>query len=117
MNLFNFHHHNLGNFYGIYNLELGENVPESYFSVGIHPKDIDENWEKHFEAFKKISLQDNCLAIGECGLDALIDIDANLQKTVFERQILWANEIQKPVIIMWVHTHQSVKRMVQSSSV
>lgn len=108
MNLFNFHHHTLGNFYGIYNLELGENVPESYFSVGIHPKDIDENWEKHFEAFKKISLQDNCLAIGECGLDALIDIDANLQKTVFERQILWANEIQKPVIIHCVKWFQEL---------
>ena len=108
MNLFNFHHHNLGNFYGIYNLELGENVPESYFSVGIHPKDIDENWEKHFEAFKKISLLDNCLAIGECGLDALIDIDANLQKTVFERQILLANEIQKPVIIHCVKWFQEL---------
>ena len=108
MNLFNFHHHTLGNFYGIYNLELGENVPESYFSVGIHPKDIDENWQKHFEAFKKISLQDNCLAIGECGLDALIDIDANLQKTVFERQILWANEIQKPVIIHCVKRFQEL---------
>ena len=108
MNLFNFHHHTLGNFYGIYNLELGENVPESYFSVGIHPKNIDENWEKHFEAFKKISLQDNCLAIGECGLDALIDIDANLQKTVFERQILWANEIQKPVIIHCVKWFQEL---------
>lgn len=108
MNLFNFHHHNLGNFYGIYNLELGENVPESYFSVGIHPKNIDENWEKHFEAFKKISLQDNCLAIGECGLDSLIDIDTNLQKTVFERQILWANEIQKPVIIHCVKWFQEL---------
>ena len=108
MNLFNFHHHTLGNFYGIYNLELGENVPESYFSVGIHPKDIDENWEKHFEAFKKISLLDNCLAIGECGLDALIDIDANLQKTVFERQILLANEIQKPVIIHCVKWFQEL---------
>ena len=108
MNLFNFHHHTLVNFYGIYNLELGENVPESYFSVGIHPKDIDENWEKHFEAFKKISLLDNCLAIGECGLDALIDIDANLQKTVFERQILWANEIQKPVIIHCVKWFQEL---------
>ena len=76
--------------------------------MGIHPKDIDENWQKHFEAFKKILLQDNCLAIGECGLDALIDIDANLQKTVFERQILWANEIQKPVIIHCVKWFQEL---------
>jgi TatD DNase family protein len=54
MNLFNFHHHNLGNFYGIYNLELGENVPESYFSVGIHPKNIDngKNILKHLRKFR-----------------------------------------------------------------
>ena len=108
MNLFNFHHHTLGNFYGIYNLDLGENIPESYFSVGIHPKNIDENWEKYFEAFKKISLLDNCLAIGECGLDALIDIDENLQKKVFEKQILWANEIHKPVIIHCVKWFQEL---------
>lgn len=108
MNLFNFHHHNLGNFYGIYNLDLGENIPESYFSVGIHPKNIDENWEKYFEALKKISLLDNCLAIGECGLDALIDIDENLQKKVFEKQILWANEIHKPVIIHCVKRFQEL---------
>lgn len=108
MNSFNFHHHTLGNFYGIYNLDLGENVPETYFSVGIHPKDIDENWEDYFETLKKISLIDNCLAIGECGLDALINIDENLQKIVFEKQILWANEIRKPVIIHCVKRFQEL---------
>ena len=99
MILFDFHHHNRENTYGIYNLEPKEIVTEKKFSVGIHPKDIDENWEENFEKIKEISLLPNCVAIGECGLDGLISVNENLQKKVFERHILWANQINKPVII------------------
>lgn len=98
MSFFDFHHHkNYQN--GIYNLNFSENIPEVYFSAGIHPKDIDENWKSNFQMIKKLSLNENCLAIGECGLDGLIDIDEKLQEEVFENHILWANEIRKPVII------------------
>ena len=99
MILFDFHHHNRENTYGIYNLEPKEIVTEKKFSVGIHPKDIDENWEENFEKIKEISLLPNCVAIGECGLDVLISVNENLQKKVFENHILWANQIKKPVII------------------
>ena len=99
MILFDFHHHNRENTYGIYNLEPKEIVTEKKFSVGIHPKDIDENWEENFEKIKEISLLPNCVAIGECGLDGLISVNENLQKEVFEKHILWANQINKPVII------------------
>lgn len=99
MILFDFHHHNRENTYGIYNLEPKEIVTEKKFSVGIHPKDIDENWEENFEKIKEISLLQNCVAIGECGLDGLISVNENLQKEVFEKHILWANQINKPVII------------------
>lgn len=99
MILFDFHHHNRENTYGIYNLEPKEIVTEKKISVGIHPKDIDENWEENFEKIKEISLLPNCVAIGECGLDGLISVNENLQKEVFERHILWANQINKPVII------------------
>ena len=86
---------------------MGENVPESYFSVGIHPKNIDENWEKILKHSRKFRFK-TIVSIGECGLDALIDIDANLQKTVFEQQILWANENPKPVIIHCVKWFQEL---------
>ncbi len=99
MILFDFHHHNRENTYGIYNLEPKEIVTEKKISVGIHPKDIDENWEENFEKIKEISLLPNCVAIGECGLDGLISVNENLQKEVFEKHILWANQINKPVII------------------
>lgn len=98
MQLFDFHHHQKGKF-GIYNLEPNENIPEERFSAGIHPKDIDDNFEHYFSELKKISSSKNCLAIGECGLDGIINIDEKLQENVFGKQILWANEIRKPIII------------------
>ena len=108
MIFFDFHHHKSHNSYGIYNLHQEEILPENYFSVGIHPKDIDGNWQENLEKVKEISLQQNCVAIGECGLDALINIDENLQKKVFEAQILWANEINKPMIIHCVKRFQEL---------
>ena len=108
MIFFDFHHHKSHNSYGIYNLHQEEILPENYFSVGIHPKDIDGNWQENLEKVKEISQQQNCVAIGECGLDALINIDENLQKKVFEAQILWANEINKPVIIHCVKRFQEL---------
>lgn len=108
MIFFDFHHHKRINSYGIYNLDLGKNLPEGYFSVGIHPKDINDNWQDNLEKIKEISLQKNCIAIGECGLDALINIDENLQKKVLEAQILLANETNKAVIIHCVKRFQEL---------
>ena len=108
MNFFNFHHHNPQIYYGIYNSTPEEKIPEHYFSVGIHPQNIHEQWENDLENLKIISQNPKCLAIGECGLDALVNIDENLQKKVFEAQILWANSIQKPVIIHCVKRFQEL---------
>lgn len=105
---FNFHHHNPQIAYGIYNSTPEEQIPEHYFSVGIHPQNIHEQWENDLENLKIISQNPKCLAIGECGLDALVNIDENLQKKVFEAQILWANQIQKPVIIHCVKRFQEL---------
>ena len=98
MTFLDFHHHKPDQI-GIYNLNLTEEIPAGKFSIGIHPKDISENWKADFEKIKSISLSENCLAIGECGLDGLISIDENLQKEVFESHISWAEEIKKPIII------------------
>ena len=108
MIFFNFHHHNPQIPYGIYNSTPEERIPEHYFSVGIHPQNIDEQCENELENLKMISQNPKCLAIGECGLDALVNIDENLQKKVFEAQILWANQIQKPVIIHCIKRFQEL---------
>ena len=109
MSFFDFHHHKKYH-NGIYNLNFHENLPEYPFSAGIHPKDINENWENDFDLIKDLSLNPNCWAIGECGLDGLVDVDEKLQETVFEKHILWVNEIKKPVIIHCVRKFSQLIR-------
>ena len=99
MEFFDFHHHDSAKNSGIYNLSFQEKIPKFYFSAGIHPLSINENIEENFLWLKEIIQHKNCVAIGECGLDGLIDIDDKLQNEVFERQIRLANEIDKPLII------------------
>lgn len=98
MDFLDFHHHSTSK-KGIYNLNYGERVPDVPFSAGLNPKDISDDWEFDFEMIKQISLSPNCIAIGECGLDGLIDIDEKIQNKVFSQHLSWAEEIKKPVII------------------
>ena len=99
MNFFDFHHHNFEKECGIFNLKFNDELPESIFSAGIHPHSISIGVEDEFLWLKEISKLSNCVAIGECGLDGLVDVEEKLQEVVFERQIYLANEIKKPLII------------------
>ena len=55
----------------------------------------------------KLELE-NCLAIGECGLDKRIEFPFDLQINVFERQLILAAQFKKPVIIHCVAAFQEV---------
>lgn len=107
MDFLDFHHHKQKE-NGIYNLSLKEKIPVEKFSAGLHPKDISKNWKSDFEKIKEISLSKNCLAIGECGLDGLIDIDEKLQNEIFQAHISWAEEISKPIIIHCVRRFSQI---------
>lgn len=109
MDFLDFHHHKKNHF-GIYNLDFWEDPGESFFSAGIHPKDIGENLDENLDRIKEISLLPNCFAIGECGLDALVPAPEKIQEEVFLRHILWANEIRKPIIIHCVRRFPEVLR-------
>ncbi|SEQ25233.1 TatD DNase family protein [Epilithonimonas lactis] len=107
MGFLDFHHHQLSKT-GIYNLNLNEEIPAGKFSAGLHPKDITENWKSDFEKIKTVSLSEKCLAIGECGLDGIINIDENLQNDIFKAHIHWAEEIHKPIIIHCVRRFSQI---------
>lgn len=116
MIFFDFHHHQFTK-KGIFNLGLKEDIASVYFSLGLHPKDITDDFEADLELIKEKSRNPNCLAIGECGLDALVEIDENLQELVFEKQILWANEIEKPVIIHCVRRFSQLLKFKKTAKV
>lgn len=117
MSYFDFHHHHSGRVSGIYNLQFGEEIPATQFSAGIHPNDIELDLEEKFRWLKEISKSINCAAIGECGLDGLIIPDRKLQAEVFVKQIEWANEIKKPLIIHCVKMFPELIRLRKKSNV
>lgn len=99
MTYFDFHHHHFQKTPGIYNLDVHEPVPHVYFSAGIHPNLTMDYTEQYFNWLNEVSKHKNCVAIGECGLDGLINVTEELQEELFERQIELANERNKPLII------------------
>lgn len=85
-------------------IELCEKYENLYFSVGVHPYDID-NFQ--MQLFETAVLHPKCLAIGECGLDYFRlpddekEKEENIakQKEIFIAQIEFAKKVKKPLIV------------------
>ncbi len=85
-------------------VDLAEMYDSVYFAVGVHPYDARHYDKSYLEQFVT---HPKCVAIGECGLDYFrlpesqdkIDDEKKLQQEVFIDQILWAKEMQKPLIV------------------
>ncbi len=76
------------------------------FSMGIHPWYADRT---HF--LNDISVLEKAKIIGEIGLDNIwCDVDINIQKEVFEKQLKYASENKKPVIL---HTKGMEKEVLE----
>jgi len=85
-----------------------------FYSVGLHPWYIDPKNIKHeMLLMKTASQQKNALAIGECGLDRLCNTDFKFQEKIFTEQIIWANEIAKPLIIHCVRAHAEILKLLK----
>jgi TatD DNase family protein len=85
-------------------VDLAEMYESVYFAVGVHPYDAHNYDRTYLESFVN---HPKCVAIGECGLDYFrlpeseseIEAEKRVQKEVFIDQILWAKELQKPLIV------------------
>lgn len=90
---------------------------EGLFSVGIHPWHIHpDHWEDDIAIIKENMANPKILALGEAGLDRLIDLPLNIQQDVFMSMIELSEEAQKPLIIHCVRSfaelaslHRAVK--------
>jgi len=79
------------------------------FSIGIHPWFVNEG--KINEALLSVEeklQEENCVALGECGLDRVSTTDFELQKFVFKKQIGLSENYQKPLIIHCVKAFQEI---------
>jgi len=85
-------------------IEIAEKHENVYFSVGVHPYDLDSFDGVDFEAFVS---HEKCVAIGECGLDYFRlegsdeekELEKQKQKRVFVAQVKLAKKYNKPLIL------------------
>lgn len=117
MKYLDFHTHKNGKANSILNINYKSEleIPKCLYSIGIHPWSIPDRVD--WSVFEMLVKQPNCVAIGECGLDKLqSNKSLSIQEELFKRQLLIAEEVQKPVIIHCVRAHQEVLRLKEKLS-
>ncbi|MCO5260495.1 MAG: TatD family hydrolase [Crocinitomicaceae bacterium] len=77
-------------------------------SYGIHPWYAEQFTWENFLLLEKLVQQENCVAIGECGLDKNTTVDWSIQTACFEAQIQLSEKFQKPLIIHCVKAIQEL---------
>lgn len=88
-------------------MELSERYDFIYAAVGVHPSNIDELTESGMEWLKQICAKEKVVAVGEIGLDYHYEnVDKELQKKWFVRQLELAREVKLPVCI---HSRDAAK--------
>lgn len=94
-----------------------------YYAAGLHPWWIKEQINSsdisdYLISFKKqlvVQLaQSKCVAVGECGLDAAIDVLMDMQQIVFEAHLHIAQATQKPLIIHCRKAHNEMLKLLKS---
>lgn len=79
---------------------LTEKYNHVYAAIGIHPEGVEELNENTFQHVREVAKRPKVRAIGEIGLDYHYDEPAReVQKEWFERQLILAKELHKPVVI------------------
>jgi len=113
MEFFNFHTHQFTNQPGI--LELVNQYPNEFdasipfYSIGIHPWYIvEDRIDADLRIIEEKLQTENCLALGECGLDKRVEIPLEQQIIVFKKQLALAEKYNKPVVIHCVAAFQEV---------
>lgn len=82
-------------------VEMAEKYDAVYAVVGIHPSDADKYDEAVEEQLRQWAALEKVVAIGEIGLDYHFedDVDHDIQREVFRRQLCLASELNMPVVI------------------
>lgn len=96
-----------------------DHIPsKGWYSVGLHPWYLQIDQINALpESFVVAAGLSNVLAIGECGLDRVCETQMDLQRTVFLRQMILANEVGKPLIIHSVRAFDEILSMLRKHRV
>ncbi len=117
MKFLNLHTHQVEPENGIFNLTPDFEIPVSgYFSAGLHPWFLKEDWRGNLEKLKEIANNPRCLAIGESGFDRLKGPEISVQKEAFRAQAELAATLGIPLILHCVKGHDLLLEFLKSSN-
>lgn len=86
---------------------LSEKYDYIYCACGVHPEEVDGLPDNYIDILRNMAQNKKCVAIGEIGLDYYWRQDnKELQKKVFEEQILLAKELALPIIVHDREAHE-----------
>lgn len=102
------------NYHENYN-SISEN---EFCSAGIHPKFLtSENADELFSSLKINATKKSVVAIGECGIDLLINNACELQKKYFRQQLTLAQDLSKPLILHCVRAHEMILQIIRKMKI
>lgn len=86
--------------------------PQMHPCYGLHPYFLDEHKAEHLNELRKWLLNENPVALGECGLDFYLKhLDKSKQLEIFDAQLNIAHEYQLPIII---HSRKATEQVIQA---
>lgn len=95
-------------------LELADEFDFIYAACGIHPHEAEGCKQGYLPVLKKLCLEDKCVAVGEIGLDYHYDFSPReIQKQVFEQQLVLAKELDLPVIVHDREAHEDTFELLK----
>lgn len=98
----------------IMSVNLSVKYPLIYAAAGVHPHEAESMGNKDLEIIRDILSEEKCVAVGEIGLDYHYDFSPReIQLDIFEKQLIMACELQKPVIIHDREAHEDTMRLLQ----
>ena len=101
------------------NLYHYQEVPKGgFYSIGLHPWHIFKvNIDNAMAALEKRAAFENVLAIGETGLDRLIETPLNTQIKLLRYHVEIAQSLNKPIIIHCVRAYPELLKELKNTQV
>lgn len=94
--------------------EISDKYDYIYFAAGIHPHEAEDAGDGFIEELRAFTKNPKCVAIGEIGLDYHYDFSPrDIQKNVFEKQLILAKELDMPVIIHDREAHEDTLNLLK----
>ena len=95
-------------------LELTRKYDYIYAACGVHPHEAGNVKKSYLETLANMCREEKCVAVGEIGLDYHYDFSPrDVQKKVFEEQLILAKELDLPVVIHDREAHEDTMNFIE----